>query len=122
MRLLVCGGRFYRDECKVFHELHCLRVQHGIEVVIHGDATGADSLARKWAGEKGIPEARFPVTKEDWSHIGKSAGPIRNQKMIDDGKPTQVIAFGGGNGTADMIRRARRAGLPVIEIDREASQ
>ena len=28
-----------------------------------------------------------------------------------------VIAFPGGRGTADMVRRAKAAGIPVREID-----
>jgi acyl-CoA synthetase (NDP forming) len=55
----------------------------------------------------------FPA---NWKKHGKSAGPIRNQLMLDVGKPDLVIAFPGGSGTADMIRRARKAGVPVKEI------
>ena len=41
----------------------------------------------------------------------------RNQEMIDEGQPGFVIAFPGGRGTADMKRRAKKAGLPVREVD-----
>jgi len=27
--------------------------------------------------------------------------------MLDEGRPTLVVAFPGGRGTADMVRRAR---------------
>jgi Lhr-like helicase len=36
--------------------------------------------------------------------------------MIDEGKPDLVIAFPGGRGTADMVGRARKAGIRVVEI------
>jgi hypothetical protein len=36
--------------------------------------------------------------------------------MLDDGKPELVVAFPGGRGTADMMRRAREAGVEVIEV------
>jgi hypothetical protein len=36
--------------------------------------------------------------------------------MIDQGRPDLVVAFPGGRGTADMVRRARAAGISVIEI------
>jgi len=42
-----------------------------------------------------------------------SAGGDRNQQIIDDGKLDGVVAFPGGTGTADMIRRAKKAGLEV---------
>lgn len=36
--------------------------------------------------------------------------------MIDEGKPDMVVAFPGGAGTADMVRRAKAADIPVVEI------
>ena len=36
--------------------------------------------------------------------------------MLDEGRPDFVVAFPGGRGTADMCRRAREAGLEVVEI------
>lgn len=42
-----------------------------------------------------------------------SAGLARNQRMLEQCSPSAVIAFPGGRGTADMVRRAEAAGLPV---------
>jgi hypothetical protein len=47
----------------------------------------------------------------DWEKLGRSAGPIRNQAMLDEGRPDLVVAFPGHHGTADMVRRARAAGV-----------
>jgi hypothetical protein len=33
------------------------------------------------------------------------------------GKPDLVIAFPGGRGTADMVARARKAGVPVEVVE-----
>lgn len=81
-------------------------------LIIHGGATGADEMANLYAGRRGIQRIIFPA---NWS-IGKKAGPIRNQLMLDVGKPNLVVAFPGGTGTADMVRRSRKAGVEVIEI------
>ena len=43
---------------------------------------------------------------------------MRNQQMIDEGKPDLVVAFLGGRGTTDMVKRARIAGGKVIEVAR----
>jgi hypothetical protein len=51
----------------------------------------------------------------DWKTHGKSAGPMRNRQMLNDGQPTAVVAFPGGRGTADMIHAAKAVGLPVWE-------
>jgi hypothetical protein len=52
----------------------------------------------------------------DWKAHGRAAGPIRNQRMIDEHRPELVVAAPGGRGTADMVRRARAAGIEVFEI------
>ena len=36
--------------------------------------------------------------------------------MLDKGKPDLVVAFPGGIGTADMVAKARGAGIPVLDI------
>ncbi len=57
---------------------------------------------------------KFPAA---WDKYGKAAGPIRNQQMIDEGRPDFVIAFhsnvGQSRGTMDMLCRANKAGLVV---------
>lgn len=83
-----------------------------ITKMIHGGARGADEGAADWGkSEPGVTVVAYPA---DWKKHGKAAGPIRNQRMIDEGKPDVVIAFPGGRGTADMIRRAEAAGIPVV--------
>lgn len=37
--------------------------------------------------------------------------------MLKEGKPDLVIAFPGGNGTKDMVTKARKAGIEVIEVN-----
>jgi UDP-N-acetylmuramoylalanine-D-glutamate ligase len=61
---------------------------------------------------------RIPVEtyEADWDTHGKAAGPIRNKRMLDEGKPDLVVAFPGGRGTANMISQARKAGVEVIEV------
>ena len=44
-----------------------------------------------------------------------SEGSARNQYMIATGAPDLVVAFPGGLGTADMVERAKAAGIEVIE-------
>lgn len=109
MRVLVCGGRDYQDEVRVGAVLSGIG---GISQIIHGGARGADDLARVWAIRSGIPDRQFNA---NWT-LGRMAGPIRNQRMLDEGKPDLVVAFPGGRGTADMVRRARAAGIAVQEI------
>lgn len=110
-RVLVCGGRDYSDQQTAFAALDS-HVRHG-DTIIQGGAPGADRLAREWCHQRRCRYENYPA---DWKTHGRAAGPIRNQQMIDEGKPTKVIAFPGGRGTADMVRRARNAGIRVFEF------
>lgn len=110
MRVLVCGGRDYANWSAVHHALGALHVKRGVTALIEGGAKGADALAHAWAVKFGIEVITFTA---DWDIDGKRAGPLRNQRMIDEGRPDGVVAFPGGRGTADMIRRAEAAGIKV---------
>ena len=112
-RVLVCGGRDYSDEARVFSELDAEHANAPITLLIHGGATGADTLAGKWAAARKIAVRPFPA---NWFKHGQSAGPIRNRDMLTQGKPHMVIAFPGGRGTADMINAARAASVPVVKV------
>ncbi len=113
MRVLVCGGRDFCEGRAVVEALGPMHRATPFSAIIHGAARGADYLAGAWARWMQVPELPFPA---DWERDGRAAGPIRNQRMLDEGKPDLVVAFPGGRGTADMIRRARKAGLRVIEV------
>lgn len=107
--VLVCGGRSFENADVVYGTLDGLLPSR----VVHGGATGADALARKWALSSGVVQVEYPA---QWGRHGKAAGPIRNQTMLDTEKPDVVVAFPGGRGTADMVRRARAAGVLVIQV------
>lgn len=96
----------------MFAVLDAEHAKEPIECLIEGGARGADTLARLWAQQRGIRVQTFPA---DWKQFGRSAGPRRNQQMIET-KPDKVIAFPGGGGTADMVKRAKKARVPVLEI------
>lgn len=112
MRVLVCGGRNYADAVSLGSWLGGIHRDHGIDLIIEGGANGADLLARRFGEFANIPVKTF---KAEWGKHGPAAGPIRNQQMIDEGKPDMVVAFPGSRGTADMVRRARVAGIRVFE-------
>jgi len=110
-RLLVCGGRDYADRERVFSVLDRVNAKRPVGLVIHGAARGADTLAGEWAEEREVEVWRFVAS---WQKHGKAAGAIRNQAMLDAGKPQGVVAFPGGNGTEDMVARAEAAGVTVM--------
>ena len=110
LTVIVCGGREYDNRKNVFEQLDRMRAKHNIFKVIQGGARGADALAKAWAINRGVPMIE---ERADWNRFGKAAGWMRNQRMIDEHRPEACIAFPGGRGTADMVRRARAAGLHI---------
>jgi len=112
MRVLVCGGRNYDNYGALATLLSALQVtREPFDVLIHGNAQGADMLADTYARRHNIPVMEFNA---DWKRHGKSAGPRRNRRMIVEGKPDLVVAFPGRNGTTNMVAQARAAGIEVI--------
>lgn len=109
MRIIVCGGRSYSDRARVFAELDAVG---RVEMMFHGGARGADALADEWAKARRVKHFAVPAK---WSKYGKRAGPMRNQAMLGN-NPDLVVAFPGGSGTADMVRRAKAAGVKVVEV------
>lgn len=120
MRVLVCGGRNYSDDTRVFQELDKLaEASPDPLVIIQGGASGADYHAIKWVYSQQRQERIYELVtyQADWAQYGKRADPTRNATMLSDGKPDVVLAFPGGAGTEDMITRAKAAGVKVIQIE-----
>ena len=112
-RLLVCGGRDHTNYQYIAKTLSSYHAKYCVSLLIEGGARGADSLAASWAEKNGIPAAKV---KAPWTALGKRAGPVRNQWMLDLLSPDEVLAFSGGAGTQDMVQRAKQAGIKVWEI------
>ena len=113
MKILICGGRHFSDYDFLVTCMNELNQRFNITAIISGRCRGADLLGERWAINNEIPIIPFPA---NWKKYGVSAGQIRNQQMIDEGKPDLCIAFPGNNGTADMIRRCRYNKIPVEQF------
>lgn len=129
MRLLVCGSRTWTDRDRAWREIDGLANDRS--EIVHGCAKGADDMAHAWAVANRVAVIPFPA---NWSRDGKAAGPIRNARMLKEGRPDRGLAFGPlyretnirtadgkdprnsgwpRTGTGDMVAKMLRAGLPV---------
>lgn len=107
LKLVICGSRTF-DDIRYMRE--CLdEVLAGVEevTVVSGCAIGADVLGERYAAGRAFKVERYPA---DWKNLGKSAGMIRDQEMLD--KCDAVVAFwdGKSSGTRNMIEIAKEAG------------
>lgn len=115
VKVLICGGRDFSDYGLLADTLVGLIGQYDPKdvTIISGHARGADKLGERFANAN---ECKLLIFPADWDKYKKAAGPIRNQRMIDEGKPDLVVAFQGGRGTQDMIKRAKKHGIKVFEV------
>lgn len=142
-RILICGDRNWNNYTFFLSAMQKWIGKHGLpEVVIEGCAEGADKMAGHiWVPEINksledhyqfsdeIDVEHYPALwsdiqpgdpvryRRDGTPYNPAAGPRRNQQMLTEGRPDAVIAFhenlAASKGTGDMVRRARKAGLPV---------
>ena len=114
MNILVCGARDWTDGIGIHSVLAALKDALDDVWIIEGEARGADRLAGASALVLGLPVFPYPAR---WAQEGPAAGPIRNQRMLTEGKPDRVYAFHDNlmlsKGTRHMVGIARKAGIPV---------
>lgn len=122
MKILICGGRDFTNyeylKSVVDDKIERVKILYPSDKtpieIVSGGAHGADSLAEKYALEKGYS---FKVFHANWDKFGRGAGHIRNEEMAyytyKAGEPHRVIAFwdGKSRGTANMIQEAKTLNL-----------
>ncbi len=110
--VIVTGGRDYLNVDKVFKTLDFLQPDRVIE---GGCPTGADAFARKWCE---LNKVNNHTVHAEWDRHGKSAGPLRNKKMLELYPNATVVAFTGGRGTANCVDIANQMNMLVVKVER----
>lgn len=118
-KVLIFGGRDCNEhKVMAWLEAHFtdVLVERGLRLaplhIIVGGQRGADNGGLLWGLAWGY---QVQVFKADWKKSGKAAGPLRNQRMLNE-RPDLGIGFPGGRGTADMTRRLLAAKVPVHSV------
>lgn len=135
--LLVTGGRGYgrilpnalpvakrhafAERALLRKTLASIHRETPIKLLVCGDATGADQYALAWAYAEQVPVESYAARWRDLNNVyDPSAGPRRNAKMVayvaDFKLPKLCLAFPGGAGTAGCVKLARKAGIPIREV------
>lgn len=105
-KVLVCGGRDFNDWFLFNQAMDKLPKKPTL--IIHGDARGADTMAKQWGLTHGIYPVGIPAL---WKIYDKKAGGHRNAAMVFIMKPDYVLALPGGTGTQDMVDKATETGI-----------
>lgn len=126
MRVLVCGSRDWLPSQPIFAMLNGIRSTNSKMVLIEGGAKGADDIAAKWAEMTLKPEEhlRFEAKWDEYEPKDRwRAGHDRNRLMLEEGKPTLVLAFKDdfnwkmdNGGTENMVRIAKEAKVKTYVI------
>ena len=112
-RVIVCGSRDLTDRGAMAEALYhiCEVVSRDDIVIVHGGQRGADTIAGSIGEGWGLTVEAHPA---DVKRYGSPAAyHIRNQEMADAGAAL-CVAFPGGAGTADCMRRCKKAGIRTV--------
>ena len=114
MRILVTGSRSWTDADAIKASFATWWADNPgtlNPVLVVGDARGADKIAAELWAAAGLVVERHEA---EWDELGKKAGVVRNQIMVDSGVDA-CLAFpiGDSPGTKHCITAAKRAGIPT---------
>jgi hypothetical protein len=116
---LVAGSRDYTNYTEFAgitdHLLSQVKDKYDL-IVFEGEARGTDTLAKKYASEKGYKLAPYPA---DWDLYGKAAGLWRNEVMTSEVSlyPKKAALFfcsgDADRGIDHCISQAQERGIPL---------
>lgn len=111
------GGAEWHDDTLIWDRLdHIVKRIPNMILVTTARDKGCDATARAWAASRGIKVVEFKL--ETWK--GKSAGFIRNDKVVAL-NPVEAIVCEGSGVQANLAAKLRSAGVP-LHILRRADQ
>lgn len=113
----------YEDRAPLLFKLE----NYGFTEIVHGACpVGPDKTASSMGSMLRYDECVSPnwVTADagttpfpaDWDAHGKAAGPIRNREMAQYGDALLLIWDGKSRGSASMLKEARSAKLPIMQV------
>lgn len=112
MRIIVAGGRDFNDYELLKEKLDNESLSSE-DIIVSGDARGADKLGERYAKENCMWCTKYPAK---WDKYGKSAGYIRNAEMATNADALIAFWDGKSKGTKNMIDLANKHGLKVTVV------
>ena len=110
--IAVTGGKTVTDADAIWTALDKVRAKYPDMVLVHGGGPGVEKVAASWADARGVKQV---VCRPNWNAHGKAA-PFRRNEEIVNLVPRGIVAFPGSGITANLVDKARQAGIPIMEI------
>lgn len=110
MNLAIVGSREITDYAIVFEKASKIVEKNKVTHIVSGGAKGVDTLARRFAEEKGIPLLEF---KPDYSTYGRGAPLQRNTTIVEHSDVVLAFVTPNSKGTWDTIKKAEKMGRIV---------
>lgn len=123
---VITGGRDRTPTLFELEQLAKIIEIRGVTVLRHGDCRGTDKAAAAWVKARGLAHIE-PWSAEDFG-TWPACGPRRNRAMLDGAGQTELfgsplrpradflVAFAGGDGTADCRGAAQHRRLEIFDI------
>lgn len=109
-QVIIAGGRDFSDYDLLERKCDFYFSERRPSLIIVGGANGADDLGMKYAFCKCYD---FKIMRADWNTLGKAAGMVRNQQMLQEADALVAFWDGRSSGTRNMIEIAQAKGIPV---------
>jgi hypothetical protein len=109
MKVIIAGCRWFEDYFTLVRAIS--ESEFDITEIFSGNAQGVDSLGNQYAKMNNIP---LRIFKAEWKKYGKSAGPRRNQQMVDEADALIALWDFKSIGTKDTITKAQQKNLKVF--------
>ena len=112
MKTIVAGSR---SITKYKHVVDAINLCGWIpSVIIEGEASGVDTLAKRYGWLNNIPVDPHPAAWQINGYLDKGAGAKRNQEMANIAEALVLVWDWVSTGSKDMLDRARKKGLKVF--------
>lgn len=111
---IITGGAGFSSVQIIEEALDHCRDNRGLTKIIISGASKAEKISAEWAKRNGIQVVTFDM---DYSMPRKEAVADRNKLMLNR-YVDFVVAFPGGDSTADMCAKADGLGVLVLRVEK----
>lgn len=112
-RIVLSGGYDCQDHQRIWATLDRVHQKHAGMVLLHGGSPkGAEHIASLWARERRVPQIAF---RPDFDRH-RNAAPFKRNDQLLDTLPTGVIVFPGTGIQDNLADKARKLGIPVMDM------